>query len=153
MKWRHVIGIWLGVFLFTSCETWEPNIPDGDNSLREQIEGTWDIKAYILPTGKQEYISGDHSLEFGPIHNDTCDIHLKYVNILESKCVLGGRNQIEILGGWGGTEIYSVTDSKNEETFLTAMNNVNSGFVRNDSLFLIIDSQKGLKYKAICFTR
>lgn len=154
MKLRHVISVWVCVFLFTSCETWEPNIPEGDNSLREQIEGTWAIKAYILSTGKQEHISGNHSLKFGPIHNDTCEILLKYVNLLESKCVLNGNNQIEILGGgWGGTDMYSLTDSGNEKKFLTAMNSVNSGFVRNDSLFLIIDSQKKLRYKAICFTR
>lgn len=154
MKTKNLISIILCVSLFTACDTWEPNIPEGDNSLREHIEGTWDIKAYILPNGKQENISGNHSIVFGPIHNDTCEIHLKYVNLLESKCVLSGNNQIEILGGgWGGTDMYSLTDSGNEEKFLTAMNSVNSGYVRNDSLFLIIDSQKKLKYKAICFTR
>ena len=152
MKVKYFFSIIVCVFLFPSCDTWEPNIPEGDNSLREHIEGSWNIKAYILPNGKQENISGNHLIVFGPIHNDTCEIHLKYVNLLESKCVLSGNNQMEILGGgWGGTEIYDMTG--NEEKFLTAMNSVNSGFVRNDSLFLIIDSQKKLKYKAICFTR
>jgi hypothetical protein len=73
------------------------------------------------------------------------------VNDLETKCVLGENNQITILDQWGGTEMYD--SSGNEGKFLDVLNNTDSGFIRNDSLFLITDSQKQQKYKAVCLTR
>ena len=151
MKTNKILYLLFAYFLFTACDAWEPNVPKDDNSLREELEGAWNIKTYILPSGKQEFIQGNHSLDFGQIQNDTCDITLKYVNLLHSKCVIGAKNQIEILDGWGGTEIYDL--SGNEDKFINVLNSINNGFVRNDSLFLLTDSSKQSKYKAICLTK
>lgn len=136
-----------------SCEHWELDIPKNDRSLYEQIEGTWNIRSYILPNGSEEPIVGDSSpiLTFGEIHNDSCKINLHFVNYLQTMSILGENNRITILDQWGGTEIYDM--SGQEDKLLDVLNNTNSGFIRNDSLFLIIDSQKKLKYKAVCFTR
>ena len=154
MKIKNVFNlIIVSSLLLTACEYWEPNIPKGENSLREQIDGTWNIKAYILSNGKQEPIVRDTPpiMTFGKIHNDSCEINLHYVNYLQTMCILGENNQITFLDKWSGTEIYDM--SCQEDMFLDILNKINSGFVRNDSLFLITDSQKELKYKAICFTR
>lgn len=139
--------------LLCSCENWEPNIPKGDQSLREQIDGMWEIQAYITSNGKQEAVGGKNTptMVFSNINNNTYEIYLHYVNDLQTKCVLGENNQITILDQWGGTEMYD--SSGNEGKFLDVLNNTDSGFIRNDSLFLITDSQKQQKYKAVCLTR
>ena len=153
MKKKKSISLIALIFLFVSCEVWEPAIPEGDNSLREHLEGTWNINVYILPSGKKDPILGDRSpiMTFGLIQKDTCELSLQYVNTMQTECVLGDENRIIILDKWGGTEMYDA--SGNEEKFIDMLQVVNRGFVRNDSLFLLLDMQKNPKYKAICFTR
>ena len=141
MKTKSLICTILCALVLVACET--ITIPDGYDTLREQIVGEWNIQTYILSGNlrRQEPIPISHqeksTIFFDSIHNDTCLVNLTYANIMYTRCLVRDNNQIEFLREWGGTQLYDPTG--NENKLLEALNCVQRGFVRNDSLFLLID--------------
>ena len=155
MKTKNLICTILCALALVACETWEPEMPEGYDSLREQIEGQWFAQTYISPYGRQVSIAGYNQyppmMMFKLGDNDTCYISWLYdVNIWAMPSIIDDKNQITVLHGSRITMEHAHCWS---EKFFRIMQSVNSGYVRNDSLFLLIDPKKNHQYKAICLTR
>lgn len=156
MKTKGILTLIILAFVFLACEKTSESSPSlPDQVIQENIVGKWLLRAYtyVDDTSRQKLIpqNGEQSLTFGPVKNDTCIISLNYVNALQSSCVFGKGNEMSILNEWGGTEIYDT--SGNEEELLNALNNVEKGILRNDTLFLILNSHVSQDYDAICLKK
>ena len=156
MKARNVIISVLCAVALVACETWEPNFPEGDYSLREQIEGQWFAQAYISPYGRQvSILDYDYNIipmtfSFGDY--DTCYIRWHcVVNMFYLVNTIDDKNHITML--YGGCLTQGLDLSGKSDKFFRVMESVNSGYVREDTLFLLTDPKKNHQYKAICLTR
>ena len=156
MKTKGILTLIILAFVFFACEKASESSPSLPNEpIIENIVGKWFLKAYTVfnDASHQKPIpqNGEQSLTFGIVKNDTCTISLNYVNVLQTSCVFGTGNEMSILDEWGGTEIFDT--SGNEEELLNALNNVEKGILRNDTLFLLLNSHVAQDYNAICLKK
>lgn len=157
MKTKSIIISVLCAVALVACETWEPDSPGEDYSLREQIEGQWFAQAYISPYGKEIRIAPCNAhtpkpmMRFRLGANDTCYISwICDVNIWGLPSIIDDKNHITTLHGGRITMEHAHCWS---EKFFRVMQSVNAGYVRNDSLFLLTDPKKNHQYEAICLTK
>ena len=160
MKTKSLICTILCAIMLVACETWEPNFSEDGNLLREQIEySDWEISAYILSSGKREPINPDEynaiDISFGHIRDNRCGAIWYFSEVYAMWCVLGEGNSITLLPNEEYINRIMMDEYRptcKSETFYRNMKKVNSGYVRNDTLFLLIDPKKSGRYRAICLT-
>ena len=160
MKTKNLICTILCAFVLLACETWEPNFQENGNLLREQVGYSgWEISAYILSSGRQEPIHPDDNnapdIAFGRINNDRCGVTWYFSEVYAMWCVFGEGNQITFIPDEERLNRIMMEDYRptcKSETFYRNMKKVNCGYIRNDTLFLLLDPQKSGRYRAICLT-